>query len=272
MEFKGPNDEYFEVVEINQSNCKILKNSTQTQLSILWFTGGNSMTIDSVPYTFLKDQIVTFTEFHELDNFEINGLMLLRWNKPFYCILDHDSEVGCKGLLFYGANSLPILTPDKQEAKMLSTVWELLILEMKMRDSLQLEMLQMMLKRILILCTRIFKRGESFNVDQPEEVELIRQFNYLVEQNFRDKHSVSEYAKLLYKSPKTLTNLFKKLDRKTPLQYIHQRIMLEAHRLLKYTEKTVSEIAYELGYLDVQSFSRFFKRNEGVSPLEFKMS
>ena len=56
----------------------------------------------------------------------------------------------------------------------------------------------------------------------------------------------------------------------TPLQFIQNRIMLEARRLLTYSEKAVSEIGYELGFSDIQVFSRFFKKNEGCSPQKFR--
>jgi len=46
--------------------------------------------------------------------------------------------------------------------------------------------------------------------------------------------------------------------------------MLEAKRLLIYTTKQIKEIAYEVGFEDIQTFSRFFKRNEGISPSEYK--
>jgi AraC-like DNA-binding protein len=46
--------------------------------------------------------------------------------------------------------------------------------------------------------------------------------------------------------------------------------MIEARRLLHYTNMQVKEIAYEIGYDDVQAFSRFFKKQECISPSEFK--
>ena len=48
--------------------------------------------------------------------------------------------------------------------------------------------------------------------------------------------------------------------------------MLEARRLLKYSDLQIQEVAYELGYEDVQAFSRFFKKQEGLSPSKFKES
>jgi AraC-like DNA-binding protein len=46
--------------------------------------------------------------------------------------------------------------------------------------------------------------------------------------------------------------------------------MLEAKRLLIYSTKRIKEIAYEVGFEDIQTFSRFFKRNEGISPSKYK--
>lgn len=92
-----------------------------------------------------------------------------------------------------------------------------------------------------------------------------------MEQNFREQHSVSYYAGLLHKSPKTITNTFKKINEKSPLQIIHDRILLEAKNLLQYTKLDISEIAYDLGFENVQVFSRFFKRLAGIPPTEFRL-
>jgi AraC-like DNA-binding protein len=46
--------------------------------------------------------------------------------------------------------------------------------------------------------------------------------------------------------------------------------MLEARRLLTYTEKSISEIGFELGFSDIQAFSRFFSKQEGSSPQKFR--
>ena len=51
---------------------------------------------------------------------------------------------------------------------------------------------------------------------------------------------------------------------------INERILLEAKRLLVYSNKTADEIAKELGYKEAGHFSKFFKRNEGSSPKEFR--
>lgn len=98
----------------------------------------------------------------------------------------------------------------------------------------------------------------------------MREFNFLVESHFKTRHTVADYAELLHRSPKTISNIFARISPKTPLQIINERKMLEARRLLQYTDQPVSEIAYGIGYDDVQSFSRFFKSQEGMSPTAFR--
>jgi AraC family transcriptional activator of pobA len=273
MNYTGKNGEYFEVVNITAENCSMLNSAKPNELSLLWFTtNDNKLTIDAIPHQFNTNDITCFTEFYNIETTKINGLKLLRFNKPFYCIINHDSEVGCKGLLYYGSSNLPIIKPSSEDLEVLEPVWKLLCLEMDSKDELQLEMLQMMLKRILILCTRIYKSQTSLDTLENSSTDLIRYFNFLVETHFKQKHGVAEYAELLNKSPKTLSNLFKKIGHKTPLQFIQERLMLESRRLLRYSNKSISEIGYEIGFNDVQSFSRFFKNKEGISPLDFRIT
>jgi len=273
MNYTGKNGEYFEVVNITADNCDMLKASRPNELSLLWFTSDeNNLTIDAKSQFFNTNDIVCLTEFYNIETTKLNSLKLLRFNKPFYCILNHDSEVSCKGLLYYGASNLPILKATIQDIEVLEAVWKVLSMEMESKDELQLEMLQMMLKRILILCTRIYKSQNSLDTIENSNTDIIRNFNFLVETHFKTKHSVADYADLLNKSPKTLSNLFKKIGSKTPLQFIQERLMLESRRLLRYTDTTISEIGYEIGFNDVQSFSRFFKNKEGISPLEYRIA
>jgi len=271
MRYFGKTGEYLEIVEVSYKNCKVLKESNESQLSLLWFQeDNNKLLIDGKEYTFHANQIVCLTEFHKVETKKVYELKLLRFNRDFYCILDHDSEVGCKGILYFGSAQLPVFKIQDSDLDQFKTVWKMFEMEMDSQDELQLEMLQMMLKRFLILCTRVYKKETNItNVDH-QKADIIREFNFLVELHFKTKHTVSEYADLLFKSPKTISNLFRKIGTKTPLQFIQERILLEARRLLRYTRKPISDIAYELGYIDLQTFSRFFKKQEGHSPTEYR--
>ena len=102
------------------------------------------------------------------------------------------------------------------------------------------------------------------------KLDIVREFNFLVEMHYKTKHSVMEYAEMLNKAPKTLSNLFLQYNQTAPLQIIQERILLEAQRLLQYSDRTVKDITYELGFEDIQTFSRFFKNKKGLSPTDFR--
>jgi len=271
LKFIGKNTEFIEIVDINQSNTNLLNASGESELSLVWFkSDDNIINIDTQDYIFNQNEMISLTEFHQIKVKTIHHATLIRWSRSFYCVIDHDSEVSCKGILYYGASSVPVMRPNIQSTDILNTVLKMLLIELQSRDNLQLEMLQMMLKRLLIICTRIYKEQHIKKQINPKSIDLIREYNYLIEQHFKSKHAVKEYADLLFKSPKTLSNLFKKNGNATPLQYIQNRIMLEAKRMLTYSDHSISEISHNLGFADLQAFSRFFSKKEGLSPQKFR--
>ncbi|NLR94717.1 helix-turn-helix domain-containing protein [Flammeovirga agarivorans] len=272
MKFLKTTGEYLEIqnFDITSDQTNLFENSEE-KLTLIWFTeNDNYLTIDGRRYTFMANEIVFLTEFHQIENIRLNKGKILRFNRPFYCILHHETDVGCKGILFFGASSLPKINLTNTDGETLKSLWQVFEHEMKSSDEHQLEMLQMLLKRLLILCTRIMKRQTDLSTIEEDKMTIVKEFNFLVEQHFREKKSVAEYAELLHKSPKTLSNVFKLLGQKKPLQFIQERVLLEARRQIIYTEKSISEIAYELGYEDLQAFSRFFKKTEGSSPSEYR--
>jgi len=270
MRFNGKAGEFIILEQINSKNCALIKERTESYLTVLWFDSDcNKLTIDGVESYFDKDQIVFLTEFHEVEVNTVNTVKLVRFNRHFYCILEHDIEVSCKGLLFFGASQLPVIKIPLNEIDRFEILWKMFSIEMTFNDELKIEMLQMMLKRYLILSTRIFKSQYNYPI-QKIESNIVREYNFLVEQHFKTLFSVSKYAELLNKSPKTVSNHFSKIGSKTPLQYIQDRRCLEAKRLLQKSEKQIQEVAFEIGFKDVQAFSRFFKNNEGISPSNYR--
>ena len=270
MKIKGKIDDFIELKELGIPDYGIFDNPEASSLTVLWFqTDYNEFVIDGKSYLFTKNQIIFLTEFHKIKVAKKDEIKFLRFNRPFYCIIDHDAEVSCKGVLFFGASQVPIITIPTEELEHFQILWKVFSIEIQSKDNLQIEMLQMMLKRYLMLCTRLYKRQEHFPKEE-KRIDLIREFNFLVEQHFNTKHTVAEYADLLFKSPKTISNIFSKRGTKTPLSYIQDRKMLEAKRLLHYSDIQIKEIAFKVGYDDIQSFSRFFKKQEGISPSKYR--
>lgn len=270
MQYSGKNQEVLLLESIENQPHGAIAKSISGGLTFLWFLKKQAIKLDGEKKDLLKNQIVCLTEFHKLEAIQFNAARIIRFNRAFYCIKDHDDEVSCKGLLFYSASEVPIITIPASEINKFDILWKMFTIEMATADNLQFEMLQMMLKRFIILCTRIYKSQQPVLFSRVHGSDIVREFNYLVEAHFKKLHTVSAYASMLNKSPKTISNIFARHGRGTPHAIIHERIMLEARRLLRYTDKSIKEIAFELGYDDLQSFSRAFWTKVGTYPSEFR--
>lgn len=84
--------------------------------------------------------------------------------------------------------------------------------------------------------------------------------------------SVNDIAALLHVSPKYLSSLLRTLTGQNAQQHIHEKLIEKAKEKISTTELSISEIAYELGFEHLQSFSRLFKAKTMLSPLEFRRS
>ncbi|WP_212004963.1 AraC family transcriptional regulator [Chitinophaga sp. HK235] len=239
--------------------------------TIAWNPGeSQTVTIDGTEHEFPANTLLTLL-FNQTFSFE-NSADIVAWqfNREFYCIIDHDSEVSCVGFLFSSTDHLFIKLGDQAQQK-LQLLSDVFTEEFKTSDHIQSEMLLVLLKRLIIYVTQLAKLGYAPTKKlQDERFHIIRKFNLLVEANFKAEHSVSFYAGQLCKSPKTLSNLFAIYNQKTPSQIIQERITVEAKRLLRYTDKSIKHITFELGFEDVSYFSNFFKKNTGASPSDFR--
>ncbi len=246
------------------------KNSKEIGLyTFIWVREEDAvLEIDGISVTITKNNIVVLTPNQYFRYIDGSNLIVYQFNREFYCIKDHDKEVSCMGVLFYGNSAIPVIRLPEKEQNKLDLFHQILLEELDTVDTIQAEMLRMLMARFIITTTRLVKQQDDFNVVE-SQVDLIREFNALVEFHFREEHSVAFYAEKMFKSPKTLSNNFAKFE-KSPLQIIHDRIILEAKRLLIYTEKTAKEIAYEIGFEDASHLSRMFKKHTSFSPSEFK--
>ena len=84
--------------------------------------------------------------------------------------------------------------------------------------------------------------------------------------------TVGLIAQSLNVSPKYLSSLLKVLTGQNTQQHIHEKLIEKAKEKLSTSELTISEIAYELGFEHLQSFSKLFKTKTNQSPLEFRAS
>ena len=103
-----------------------------------------------------------------------------------------------------------------------------------------------------------------------KDLRVVRQFQHLVNTNFKELTKVSEYAEILKISPKKISELFGCCYDRKASELIADRRNLYAKRQLIYSDELIKNIAYDLNFSDSQTFSHFFKKQNGLSPDEFR--
>lgn len=102
------------------------------------------------------------------------------------------------------------------------------------------------------------------------DLNQLEEFIDLVEQKAWDLKQVAEYADALNLTSYQLNKITKTMLGKTPSEVINDHIILESKRQLLATSNQVKEIAFDLGYLDVSYYIRFFKKQTGFTPEQFR--
>lgn len=267
----GKNEGVFELINTTGIKYK----STQIRkdcYKVIWNREEDiSLGVDGYRVLLKKDHLLFASPLNQLEfELEDRDVMIFSFNREFYCIRDHDSEVSCNGFLFLGSSQPLVVELTEKERKSFNLLYDFFVEEFNEMDDIQGEMLLVLLKRLLIKSVRIARKILP-KEDMPQtKLDTIREFNLLVEEHFREKHKVSDYAEMMFLTPKSLSNLFARYFHKTPLQIINERIILESKRLLEFSNKNINEIAYLLGFNEVSHFSKYFKTHTKVSPKAYK--
>ena len=238
----------------------------------VWVQSGTlDIEVDHVVMHLEKDEIISLTPLHHVEVKRVEGEYLtFLFNSNFYCIYGHDKEVSCNGFLFHGSSHIMRLQLSAAQSEQLKSIIDIFAGEFGIKDNLQEEMLRILLKRFIIQCTRIARHRMNITREKESGFEIVRQYYNLVDEHYRTKKQVQDYADMLHKSPKTLSNIFSTCKLPSPLRVIHERVEAEAKRLLLYSNKSAKEIADILGFEDQASFSRFFKNMTGQSAVQFR--
>ena len=131
------------------------------------------------------------------------------------------------------------------------------------------ELIKLCILEILLLISEDVKSVNQTNFNYTQN-NLVRKFEGSLEKYFKEEHYPKFYADQLAVTPNYLNSVCKFITGKTAGEMIRNRIILEAKRLLVNTQSTISQIAFELNFEDNSYFTKFFKSNSGVSPIDFR--
>ncbi len=152
--------------------------------------------------------------------------------------------------------------------QLMNNLTSLLEEELKhMRDSFQTGIAQSYLRVILLETERQLKTGYS-----PSLNTICREFYNAVEKHYKENRNTEFYVQLLGVNEKFLSKELKALTAKTPKKHIDSRVILEAQRMLSYSNLSAKEIGFQLGFDEPTNFTKYFRKHIGMTPAQFRDS
>jgi AraC-like DNA-binding protein/quercetin dioxygenase-like cupin family protein len=208
---------------------------------------------------------------HKLElSHDIEGYIFI-FTADFYLLNRSDQNRLIEFPFFYTIHqdNPPLLLENEGDIRFLETLFQQAIAELDRPVVYSFEMLRSVLDLILTTCATRYPVNESL-LNKGKGQIMVKRFFHLIEENNQKNLSLNEYAALIGVTPNHLTQTVKLLTGKTSSQIIKDKQLLEIKRLLVHTNLSVSEIANQLNFEDQSYFTKFFKRETGMTPLQYR--
>jgi AraC family transcriptional activator of pobA len=231
--------------------------------------GSSRHWVDFIPYTLTPDTLYFTTphQVHLKEDLRPAEGMALRFTEEFLRLEDIRSLMDLP-IIQNPANG-HVLKLAPEDVRFCEDAFLRLIAEFNSDGAWKNRMLAALLQQLLVYTSRVYQEqyGEGVTPNP-----MLRAFQTLLNLHFRELHAVADYAGLLHLSADHLNEVVRRHSGKTALAHIHERILVEVKRLLLHTERSVKEIAGELGFADAAYFNRWFRRMEETTPVLYRES
>lgn len=187
----------------------------------------------------------------------------------FLSIHDHASLADLP--LLRNPNDAHALTMTEADIAFTEDMFAKIAAEYNRPDEWQHRMLMAYTAVLLTYLSRLYSEQHKATEISPERI-LLKNFQAKVNEAFQELHEVGDYAAMLHISAGHLSEVVKMQSGKPAIKHIHERLTLEARRLLFHTNHSLKEIAFALGFSDPSYFNRFFKRETGQTPSDYRTS
>lgn len=175
--------------------------------------------------------------------------------------------------LFKKSDETPPLQPSGHMIKTLKPFAEQMLDAFHNKGDMYMESIGAYLKLFLIECNNQCSLFPGTNTQTIEVGKtIVKNFKTIVELNYNLSHQVKFYADSLNVTPNYLNEVIKSSINVSAKDFIQNRLILEAKRMIVFTDKSGKEIGFDLGFDDPSHFSKFFKSNTGQSLQDFKQS
>jgi len=208
---------------------------------------------------------------HKLElSHDIEGYIFI-FTSEFYLLNRSNQDSLIEFPFFYTLHqdNPPLLLNSENDVRFLETLFRQSIAEIDQPGDHIPGMLRSILDLILTICAARYPVNEN-PLNKGKGQFLVKRFFHLIEENNQKNLSLTDYAGIIGVTANHLTQTVKLLTGKTSLQIIKAKQLLEIKRLLVHTSLNISEIASQLNFEDQSYFSKFFKRETGLTPLQYR--
>lgn len=203
-----------------------------------------------------------------IDLFGIKGYHLV-FQSDFLSDFFDDKLFTYRLQYFYNSQHPQFLQLNKDDYTIIRLALNEIIAEIKNFQNDSPHILRSLLYFSLSKLNRLYSK--CYNISpNTQSNSIIYKFKELLEINIRSSHTVEEYCNLLNVSRHQLNAMIKEHTRHTTKEIICNRLLLEIKTELRYTDKTISEIAHDLHFSEPNNLTRFFIKMEGVNPSAYR--
>ncbi len=201
---------------------------------------------------------VSPSQVHSLEvSADVDGYVIT-FNSDFF-LLNNSIQKLLDYPFFHSVSNIPVIYLPEKNPKiqlLLNEIHE----EYEASEKGRVSILRALLEVFLIKVSRLYHQP-TINQSPNYLSYQVQKLEALIETHFKDYKKLNDYAEMMFISPQHLNNLCKKGLNKTVTNLIHERTLIEAKRLLLFTNNSITEIAYELGFKEKSYFMRFFKKH-----------
>jgi AraC family transcriptional regulator, transcriptional activator of pobA len=173
--------------------------------------------------------------------------------------------------LLGGRGARTVEVPPSDVPRLESTIASLAAETRRPSDACSLDLQRHLLSAVLLWVERWYDASRTQQREADDaEVQLYRRFVDVLERDFSRHHDVGHYADALRVPAPALSRALSHVTGRATKEHVTGRVMLEAARLLRFTDLSVGEIAFRVGLGDQLYFSRAFKRHYGEAPMAYR--
>ncbi|MBK8556709.1 MAG: helix-turn-helix domain-containing protein [Lewinellaceae bacterium] len=240
------------------------------QIALLTEGGGeHSIDFNTYParehqvYYMAPGQIHTWNFTPETDGYIVN------FNESFFTAICHNPNFVNDFPLFNTISGQPVNVLETECCSEIHGLLERMLLEYQSDSDYKQDYLRALLLQLLVMLSRNMPTKTTSPISR-HQITVLRNFERLIEQFYREKRLPRDYAEMLYITPNHLNALTNSVVGKPAGELIRDRVILEAKRLLVNSDYTIAQIADMLAFEDNAYFTRFFKKYTSMAPEIFR--